>query len=55
MKRTLPLCVVFGLLMLAVANPAWADEPREADYYVATDGSDENPGTRQQPFAALRG
>jgi hypothetical protein len=53
MKRLLPLCVVFGLLLLAVANVTGADAPREADYYVATDGSDKNSGTRQQPFATL--
>ena len=54
MKRPLPLCVVLGLLMLAVANPARADEPREADYYVATDGSDENPGReRLREFRSL--
>src|SRR4051794_7586772 len=25
----------------------------KADFYVATDGSDENPGTRAKPFATL--
>jgi hypothetical protein len=59
MKRTMPLCVVLGLLAMVVGNLAsmpslaLADEARKADYYVATDGSDENPGTRQQPFASL--
>jgi len=42
------LIALVGLLALLVSG--WA---RGADYYVATNGSDSNPGTLAQPFASV--
>src|SRR5262249_58040466 len=44
----------FALLALLVVAPmAAAEPPVKADFFVATDGSDENPGTAARPFATL--
>src|SRR5262249_43598290 len=42
------------LVALAVwaAGPARAEEPK-ADFFVAPVGRDDNPGTRERPFATL--
>lgn len=42
-RRLLPCCLALAMCSLSVAR----------DYYVATDGSDANPGTIDKPFATL--
>jgi hypothetical protein len=49
MKRT--AYSVFCVLVLAPL--AAAEEPVTADFFVATNGSDDNPGTAARPFATL--
>src|SRR5262245_46786093 len=44
------LLVLTGLLVSVIA----ARSAGAADYYVATTGSDSNPGTLAQPFATLQ-
>ena len=45
-----------GLTLLAIgaAPLAAADDSRQADFFVATGGSDANPGTLESPFATLK-
>jgi hypothetical protein len=42
-----------GTTEAAEAEPAPCSPPTAADYYVAPDGSDANPGTATSPFATL--
>lgn len=45
---------ILPILLLALPGTTLADaSPRHADYYVATDGKDDNPGTFDHPFATL--
>ncbi len=42
------------MILLAAAIPGLAEEqPRSATHFVATDGSDANPGTKEKPFATI--
>ena len=50
MKCTLATTAV--LLIVFSAAPAEV-QSAEADFFVATDGSDDNPGTKEKPFATL--
>ena len=44
---------MLGLLLLS-SPPVAADEPTvKGDYYVAVKGNDQNPGTREKPFATI--
>ncbi len=42
-----------GLLLLLYPQTATARETKGADFFVAANGSDKSPGTREQPFASL--
>src|SRR5579871_6142617 len=44
---------LLGLLFLTHLSAVADDSTVRADYYVATNGSDRNPGTRDQPFATV--
>ncbi len=47
-------CLVEGTILMAIALLiAGAGSGAMADYFVATNGSDANPGTMSQPFASL--
>src|SRR6266481_9215796 len=47
-KRSL---MVNRLILIAALSLAWSGAP--AEFCIATDGSDANPGTRAKPFATL--
>ncbi len=49
--RSLMALAVLGVL--AVCLPANGQQPPTADYWVAPQGSDANPGTMEKPFATL--
>ena len=44
---------VLAVALLLMVGPIVLGQGTEADFYVATDGSDANPGTTEQPFATL--
>lgn len=44
---------VFLLLSLSGSNGIVAEQPPRADWYVAPDGNDQNPGTMERPFATV--
>ena len=44
---------MFVLSLLFFAPLAVVDPPVKADFVVATNGSDDNPGTAAKPFATL--
>ena len=46
--RCLQLCLLVGLSLFATKNAV------ATEYYVATTGSDSNPGTQASPFATLQ-
>ena len=52
-KHTLTLLTALLLAPLAALNAAGASSVASADYYVAADGDDSNPGTILQPFATI--
>ena len=45
--------VVLSFLLLVHPSFVEAQDVGEADFYVATNGSDNNPGTKNKPFATL--
>lgn len=50
--RVLTLCV--SILMVAIMGSLWSPSAATAaTYYVATTGSDSNPGTQSQPFRTI--
>jgi hypothetical protein len=48
--RLATICI---LALLVLAPLVAAEPPGKADFYVATNGSDGNPGTLEKPFATL--
>jgi len=49
--KTLIAHITVGLLILTAAQVSAQDS--SADFYVATNGADSNPGTLDKPFATL--
>lgn len=45
----------FAVLTQDLLSCAAASDPADADFYVATNGKDDNPGTEAQPLATLDG
>ncbi|MFW6162722.1 MAG: hypothetical protein ACODAJ_08110, partial [Planctomycetota bacterium] len=46
-------CVLLSLAVLLGCTRLLAPPGGKADFVVATDGDDANPGTRRRPFATL--
>ena len=44
------LLVCMSLLLLVHPHVAAARDAADADYYVAVDGSDDGPGTKERPL-----
>src|SRR5262245_15641949 len=54
MCHSRPAVLTILSLFLGVGSPLLAaDPPAKADFFVATSGSDDNPGTSKKPFATL--
>jgi len=49
------IVIGLGVAGLTTAGASAAgEEPEDADYYVATDGNDSNPGTKSEPFGSVK-
>jgi hypothetical protein len=45
--------VLFGILLSITLDPVWAAPSIGGQFWVALNGNDANPGTKEKPFASL--
>ena len=53
MRTSVQLAVMSAVVACSCSIGAAAAAPAEGDFYVATDGRDDGPGTAERPFASV--
>ncbi|MCX7721872.1 MAG: right-handed parallel beta-helix repeat-containing protein [Verrucomicrobiae bacterium] len=53
MKKTLACALILGTSLLGHPEPGRCERIKPVEFWVAPDGADTNPGTREQPLASV--